>query len=128
MNRLLRERGRLGAGVALLVVAAVVAGIGYASVSDEVFVAIQIPDLLGAGVGALLCGGVGLVLLRSHEEAGTRRKLAELEAAHHQMSDRFEALGVQVEYATQLLEAALREDGATPRGAVSGSTPTEVRL
>ena len=30
------------------------------------------------------------------------------------MSDRFEALGVQVEYVTQLLEAVLREDTAAP--------------
>jgi hypothetical protein len=37
-----------------------------------------------------------------------------LQAAHDTMSDRFEALGVQVEYVTQLLEAVLQEDGVTP--------------
>ena len=114
MKRLLRERGRLAAGVALLVAAVVVLGIGYASIADEIFVSIQLPYILGTGVGALVCAGVGLVLLRSQEDVENRGRLVALQAAHDAMSDRFEALGVQVEYVTQLLEAVLREDTVAP--------------
>jgi hypothetical protein len=114
VKRLLHERGRLITGVALLVAAAVVLGIGYASIADEIFVSIQLPYMLGAGVGALLCAGIGLVLLRSQDDVDNRAQLAALRAAHDSMSDRFEALGVQVEYVTQLLEAVLRDDTAAP--------------
>jgi hypothetical protein len=109
VKRLLRERGRLIGGVALLVAALITLGIAYASISDEVVVAIQLPYILGGGVGALLCAGVGLVLLRSQDDADNRDRLIALEAAHEAMSDRFEALGVQVEYVTQLLEAVLQD-------------------
>jgi len=114
VKRLVRERGRLAAGIALLVTAVVVLGIGYASISKEIFVSIQLPYVLGAGVGALLCAGVGLVLIRSQEEAENRARLSALQTAHDAMTDRFEALGVQVEYVTQLLEAVLRDDAVTP--------------
>ena len=114
MKRLVRERGRLAAGIALLVTAVVVLGIGYASISQEIFVSIQLPYVLGAGVGALLCAGVGLVLIRSQEEADNRARLSALQSAHDAMTDRFEALGIQVEYVTQLLEAVLRDDTVTP--------------
>lgn len=114
MKRLVRERGRLVAGVALLVTAVVVLGVGYASISDEVFVSIQLPYVLGGGVGALLCGGVGLALVRSQDDIENRRRLVDLEAAHEVMAERFQALGLQVEYVTQLLEAALRDDAALP--------------
>ena len=114
MKRLLRERGRFMAGIGLLVAAVVVLGVGYASIADEIFVSIQLPYLLGAGVGALLCAGLGMVLLRSQEDAENRARLVALQAAHDAMTDRFEALGVQVEYVTQLLEAALQEDTVTP--------------
>src|SRR5207248_8396453 len=110
VKRLLRERGRLIGGVALLAAAVIVLGIGYASIADEIFVSIQLPYILGAGVGALLCAGVGLVLLRSHEDIDHRARLAALQTAHDAMSDRFEALGVQVEYLTQLLDAVLSDD------------------
>ena len=114
MKRLLRERGRLVAGVTLLVAAVVVLGVGYASISDEVFVSIQLPYVLGGGVGALLCAGIGLALLRSQDDIDNRRRLVDLEAAHEVMSDRFQALGTQIEYVTQLLEAVLRDDAALP--------------
>jgi hypothetical protein len=114
VKHLVRERGRLAAGIALLVTAVVVLGIGYASISQEIFVSIQLPYVLGAGVGALLCAGVGLVLIRSQEEADNRARLSALQAAHDAMTDRFEALGIQVEYVTQLLEAVLRDDTVTP--------------
>jgi len=114
VKRLVRERGRLVAGVALLVAAVVVLGIGYASISDEVFVSIQLPYVLAGGVGALLCAGVGLALVRSQDDIENRRRLVDLEAAHEVMADRFQALGLQVEYVTQLLEAALRDDVALP--------------
>jgi hypothetical protein len=114
VKRLVRERGRLAAGIALLVTAVVVLGIGYASISQEIFVSIQLPYVLGAGVGALLCAGVGLVLIRSQEEADNRARLSALQTAHDAMTDRFEALGIQVEYVTQLLEAVLRDDTVTP--------------
>ena len=97
MKRLVRERGRLVAGVALLVAAVVVLGIGYASIADELFVSIQLPYVLAGGVGALLCAGVGLVLLRSQDDADTRARL-----------------GAQVEYVTALLEAVLRDDAVVP--------------
>ena len=115
MKRLVRERGRLAAGIALLVTAVVVLGIGYASISEEIFVSIQLPYILGSGVGALLCAGVGLVLLRSQEDTDNRARLTALQSAHDAMTDRFEALGIQVEYVTQLLEAVLREDTVTPQ-------------
>ena len=114
MKRLIRERGRLVAGIALLVAAVVVLGIGYASIADELFVSIQLPYVLAGGVGALLCAGVGLVLLRSQDDADTRARLGALQAAHDAMADRFEALGVQVEYVTALLEAVLQDDAAVP--------------
>lgn len=114
MKRLVRERGRLVAGLALLVTAVVVLGVGYASISDEVFVSIQLPYVLGGGVGALLCAGVGLALVRSQDDIENRRRLIDLEAAHEVMAERFQALGLQVEYVTQLLEAALRDDAALP--------------
>jgi len=114
VKRLVRERGRLVAGVALLVAAVVVLGIGYASISNEVFVSIQLPYVLAGGVGALLCAGVGLALVRSQDDIENRRRLVDLEAAHEAMADRFQALGLQVEYVTQLLEAALRDDVAVP--------------
>jgi len=127
MKRLLRDRGRWGLGVVLLVAAVVVLGIAYASVADEIVVAIQLPYILGGGVAALLCAGLGIVLLRSQEDADTRARLVALDNAHEAMSDRFEALGVQVEYVTQLLEAALQEhaDGVPARPA---SLRREVRL
>lgn len=121
MKRLARERGRMVAGVALLVVAVVVLGVGYASVADEIFVAVQLPYVLAGGVGALLCAGLGLVLLRSQEDSETRTRLKELEIAHDEMSERFEALGERVEYVTQLLEAALLEEA-------TGDARREVRL
>jgi hypothetical protein len=114
VKRLVRERGRLVAGVALLVAAVVVLGIGYASISDEVFVSIQLPYVLAGGVGALLCAGVGLALVRSQDDIENRRRLVDLESAHEVMAERFQALGLQVEYVTQLLEAALRDDAALP--------------
>jgi hypothetical protein len=114
VKRLVLERGRLVAGITLLVAAVVVLGVGYASVADEVFVSIQLPYILGGGVGALLCAGVGLVLLRSQDDVDNRRRLVDLEAAHEVMADRFQALGLQVEYVTQLLEAVLRDDAALP--------------
>ena len=110
----MRKRGRLVAGITLLVAAVVVLGVGYASISDEVFVSIQLPYVLGGGVGALLCAGVGLALLRSQDDILNRRRLIDLEAAHEMMSERFQALGLQVEYVTQLLEAVLRDDPAIP--------------
>jgi hypothetical protein len=114
VKRLMRERGRLVAGVTLLVAAVVVLGIGYASIADEVFVSIQLPYVLGGGVGALLCAGVGLVLVRSQDDIDSRRRLVDLEAAHEVMADRFQALGMQVEYVTQLLEAVIRDDAVLP--------------
>jgi hypothetical protein len=114
VKRLLRERGRVIGGATLLVAAVVVLGVGYASIADEIFVSIQLPYILGAGVGALLCAGVGLVLLRSQEDVDNRARLAALQTAHDSMSDRFEALAVQVEYVTQLLEAVIRDDTAAP--------------
>lgn len=114
MKGLVRERGRLAAGVVLVVAAVVVLGIGYASISQEIFVSIQLPYVLGGGVGALLCAGVGLVLIRSQEDVDHRARLMALQTAHDAMTDRFEALGVQVEYVTQLLEAVLRDDAVTP--------------
>lgn len=114
MKRLMRERGRLVAGITLLVAAVVVLGVGYASIADEVFVSIQLPYVLGGGVGALLCAGVGLALVRSQDDIENRRRLVDLEAAHEVMAERFQALGLQIEYVTQLLEATLREDAALP--------------
>lgn len=125
MKRLVRERGRLLLGSALLLAAVIILGVAYASIADEIMVAIQLPYILGGGVSALLCAGVGLLLIRSQDETRNRDRLVALESAHEAMGDRFEALGVRVEYVTQLLEALLQEDGAAvpPRPA-----PREVRI
>jgi hypothetical protein len=121
MRLLVRERGRVVAGVTLLVAAVVILAVGYASVADEVFVAIQLPYILAGGVGALLCAGVGLTLLRSQEEIETQSRLRDLETVQEEMSERFDALGERVEYVTQLLEAALLDESA-------GDARREVRL
>jgi len=114
VKRLMRERGRLVVGVALLMGAIVAIGVGYASIANELFVAIQLPFILGAGGAALLCTGVGLVLLRSQDDVDTRARLRSLQDTHDAMTDRFQAVGVQMEYVTQLLEAVLQDDADAP--------------
>jgi hypothetical protein len=125
LNRLLRKRIRLVAGVALLVAAVVALVIAYTSIANEVYVSIQLPWVLGGGVGALLCAGVGLVLLRAQGDTENQSRLAALNTAHEAMTDRFEALGERVEYLTQLLEAALVTDGD---GTATRSVANEVRV
>src|SRR5688572_20063389 len=75
VKRLVRERGRLLLGSALLLAAVIILGVAYASIADEIIVAIQLPYILGGGVSALLCAGIGLLLIRSQDETRNRDRL-----------------------------------------------------
>src|SRR5947208_2838972 len=60
MNRLLREYNRAILGAVCLIAAVVVLIVGYTSIRDEVYVAIQLPDVLWSGAGAVLLAVVGI--------------------------------------------------------------------
>ena len=107
VSQLLHRRIRLVLGAVFLVAAVVALVVTYTNIADEVYVSIQLPWVLGGGVGALLCGGLGLVLLRAQSDTDNRSRLAALSSAHETMSEQVDLLGRRVEYVTQLLEAAL---------------------
>ena len=75
MNRLLREYNRAILGAVCLIAAVVVLIVGYTSIRDEVYVAIQLPDVLWSGVGAVLLAVVGVALMRSGDERAILRRL-----------------------------------------------------
>jgi hypothetical protein len=96
----LKENGRAVLGAGSLIAAVVFLIVGYTSIRDEVYVAIQLPDVLWSGVGAVLLAVVGVALLRSADERTIVRRLTELDETNHELAER-------VAYLTQLLELAI---------------------
>jgi hypothetical protein len=103
MDRIRREHGRAILGAGFLIAAVVVLIVGYSSIRDEIYVAIQLPDVLWSGVGAVLLAVVGVALFRSDDERAILRRLAELEGTNSELAER-------VGYLTQLLELAILPD------------------
>lgn len=103
METLIRDRSRLVVGGAFMVVALIVLIVGYANIRDETAVPIQMPYILSGGVGALLLGGVGMVIMRSQDDRAILDRLSEVEASNDELRER-------LEYLTQLLETALLPD------------------
>src|SRR5581483_3808752 len=103
MDRIRREHGRAILGAGCLIAAVVFLIVGYSSIRDEIYVAIQLPDVLWSGVGAVLLAVVGVALFRSGDEQAILRRLAELEDTNSELADR-------VGYLTQLLELAILPD------------------
>src|SRR5882672_4888541 len=116
MDRLRREYGRVILGAAFLIAAVVFLAVGYSSIRNEVYVAIQLPDVLWSGVGAVLLAVVGVALMRSGDERLMLRRLDELEDTNHDLAER-------VGYLTQLLELAiLPGEGDVPTAAAEPAT------
>jgi hypothetical protein len=121
MQRLAREHTRQLIGGGLVVAAVVVLVVGYIAIRDEIYVAIQMPYILIGGVGALLLGGLGMVVIRSQDDKAVLDRLAEVESTNYQLKER-------VDYLAQLLEAALLPDeSAEVRGVASSPMRAEVR-
>jgi hypothetical protein len=120
LQRLAREHTRQLIGGALLVAAVIALLIGYVSIRDEIYVAIQMPYILIGGVGALLLGGLGMVVIRSQDDKAVLDRLAEVESTNYQLRER-------VDYLAQLLEAALLPDEATEVRGVASPVRAEVR-
>ncbi|HEY2833031.1 MAG TPA: hypothetical protein VGJ14_11455 [Sporichthyaceae bacterium] len=115
MDRL-KENGRAILGAGSLIAAVVFLIVGYTSIRDEVYVAIQLPDVLWSGVGAVLLAVVGVALLRSADERTIVRRLAELDDTNHELAE-------HVAYLTQLLELAILPGEADVPAGVA-PTPT----
>lgn len=121
LQRLAREHTRQLIGGALMIGAAIALIIGYVSIRDEIYVAIQMPYVLIGGVGALLLAGLGMVIIRSQDDKAVLDRLAEVESTNYQLRER-------VDYLAQLLEAALLPDEAAEvRGVASPPVRAEVR-
>ncbi len=69
------------AGVALIVLGAVLLGFGYHGVSNSPYVAEELAYIVSGGLGGLFCLGVGAGLLISADLHDEWRKLERLEAA-----------------------------------------------
>ena len=100
MDRIRREHGRAILGAGFLIAAVVFLIVGYSNIRDEIYVAIQLPDVLWSGVGAVLLAVVGVALLRSDDERAILRRLQEMESTNSELADR-------IGYLTQLLELAI---------------------
>jgi hypothetical protein len=120
MQRLAREHSRQLLGGALVVAALVVLIVGYVSIRDEIYVAIQMPYILIGGVGALLLTGLGMVLIRSQDDRAILDRLAEVEATSDQLRER-------IDHLSRLLEAALLPDPSTEVHGVATPARAEVR-
>jgi hypothetical protein len=121
MQRLAREHTRQLIGGGLVLAAVVVLLVGYISIRDEIYVAVQMPYVLIGGVGALLLAGLGMVVIRSQDDKAVLDRLAEVESTNYQLKER-------VDYLAQLLEAALLpDDSAEVRGVASAPIRAEVR-
>jgi|GEM_PF-4162978 len=103
MDRIRREYGRAILGAGFLIAAVVFLVVGYASIRDEIYVAIQLPDVLWSGVGAVLLAVVGVALLRSGDERAILHRLEEMEGTNQELAER-------IGYLTQLLELAILPD------------------
>jgi hypothetical protein len=96
LARLLLSAGCLVAGVILLISS-------WSNIRDETAVAIQLPDILSGGVGALMLTVAAAVLFRSASDGLVRDRLGAVESTNQDLRER-------VDYLTQLLEAALLPD------------------
>ena len=96
LARLVLSIGCLVAGVVLLISA-------WSNIRDETSVAIQMPDILSGGVGALMLTVAAAVLFRSATDGLVRDRLGAVESTNQDLRER-------VDYLTQLLEAALLPD------------------
>jgi hypothetical protein len=118
VEALIRDRSRLLVGGAFIAVALIVLIIGYGNIRDETAVPIQMPYVLSGGVGALLLGGVGMVIMRSQDDRAILDRLNEVEASNEELRER-------LDYLTQLLETALLPDDvviATREGTRTATT------
>jgi hypothetical protein len=117
MDRLTRANSRQLIGGALVAAALAILVIGYANIRNETEVALQMPYILTAGVGALVLTALAVVALRSKDDQAILDGQAETESAVHELSQR-------VAYMTQLLEAALLPDVSVTN---SSQAPAKVR-
>jgi hypothetical protein len=120
IQRLAREHSRQVIGGALIIAAGIALLAGYIAIRDEIYVAVQMPYILIGGVGALLLGGLGMVIIRSQDDKAVLDRLAEVEGTNQQLKDR-------VDYLAQLLEAALLPDESTEVRGVATPVRAEVR-
>lgn len=119
MQRLAREHTRQLIGGGLVVAAVVALLVGYVSIRDEIYVAVQMPYILIGGVGALLLAGLGMVVIRSQDDKAILDRLADVESTSDQLRER-------VDYLARLLEAALLPDQSTEMRGVAAQQRTEV--
>jgi multisubunit Na+/H+ antiporter MnhB subunit len=117
MDRLTNSRQLIGG--ALVAAALLILLIGYANIRNETEVALQMPYILTAGVGALVLTALGVVVLRSRDDQAILESQAETESAVRDLTQR-------VAFMTQLLEAALLPDH-TINVTNSSQAPAKVR-
>lgn len=121
LQRLAREHTRQLIGGALMIGAAIALIVGYVSIRDEIYVAVQMPYILIGGVGALLLAGLGMVIIRSQDDKAVLDRLAEVESTNYQLRER-------VDYLAQLLEAALLPDEAAEVRGVASPPPMRAEV
>ncbi len=85
-HRLLKQWDRLGAWI-LVLVGAIVVGIGWKETAGTSFPAEQLPYLISAGIGGALLVGFGAALLISAELRDEWHKLDRIEQAIREMRD-----------------------------------------
>jgi hypothetical protein len=121
MDRLRREHGRELIGALFVVGAALVLLVGYLSIRDEIYVAIQLPDVLISSIGAVILVAIGVAALRSADDKAILRRIEELEATNHDLAERVGYLG-------QLLEMAIMPDQSeAPPVVADGRVTVEAR-
>ncbi len=103
MDRLTSPMVRLVLSVGCLIAGVIMLISSWSNIRDETAVAIQMPDILSGGVGALMLTVAAAVLFRSASDGLVRDRLGAVESTNQDLRER-------VEYLTQLLEAALLPD------------------
>lgn len=103
MDRLTSPLARLVLSVGCLVAGVIMLISSWSNIRDETSVAIQMPDILSGGVGALMLTVAAAVLFRSASDGLVRDRLGAVESTNQDLRER-------VDYLTQLLEAALLPD------------------
>lgn len=103
MDRLTSPLARLILSVGCLVAGVIMLISSWSNIRDETAVAIQMPDILSGGVGALMLTVAAAVLFRSASDGLVRDRLGAVESTNQDLRER-------VDYLTQLLEAALLPD------------------
>lgn len=103
MERLTSPLARLILSVGCLVAGVIMLISSWSNIRNETAVAIQMPDILSGGVGALMLTVAAAVLFRSASDGLVRDRLGAVESTNQDLRER-------VDYLTQLLEAALLPD------------------